>query len=232
MSTELSLQAEPLPAWEDRQDAIINPDPSTGDGEHRWHSRGYLPRFDQPHTIQSITIRLGDALPTTMLLKWRCEFAHLPAGSRELEFRTRVEDHLDAGHGACWLRRPEIAQLVENEFISFDASRYHLLAWCVMPNHAHVIVETLPGWEVGPLAHAWKSDTGNEANKLLGRRGGFWQGEHFDRAVSDGFHLESVVRYVENNPVKAGLVPTADAWPFSSARFARRTPSETLLELE
>jgi len=189
-----------------------------------------LPHFDSSRIVQSITIRLGDALPASLLLKWRCEFAHLPAGMRELEVHTRIEDHLDAGHGACWLRRPEIGRLVENAFLSSDASRYHLLAWCVMPNHAHVIVETLPDWEVGRLAHAWKSETGNEANKLLGRRGGFWQGEHFDRVVLDGFYLESAVRYVESNPVRAGLVPAAEAWPYGSARLSKRTPSEALTE--
>lgn len=221
MSAELSLHANPLPACEDRHDAFLDVHPVSADREIHWRSRGYLPHFDQPHFVQSIMIRLGDALPTNLLLKWRCELAHLPAGTREIELRSRIEDHLDAGHGACLLLRPEIGRLVEDALLLFDGSRYRLLAWCVMPNHVHVVVEILPGWEVGPLAHAWKSDTGNEANKLLGRRGGFWQGDHSDRAVSDGFHLESALRYVEDNPVKAGLVPTPGAWPFSSARFPR-----------
>lgn len=231
MSDEPTLLEKPLPAGQEEQrDLFSKPGPSAGDDDVRWHSRGYLPRFDPSNSVQFITIRLGDALPSTLLLKWRCELAHLPAGTRELELRTRAEDHLDVGQGACWLRRPEIAQLVENAFMAFDASRCHLLAWCVMPNHAHVLVETLPDWEVGQLAQAWKSETGNEASKLLGRRGGFWQGEHFDRTVGDGFYLESLVQYVEDNPVKAGLVSTSEAWPFSSARFRRRTNSEALTE--
>lgn len=233
MSAELSLHESPLPEFEERQDAIdLNSEPARQNVEIHWRSRDYLPHFDQPRIVQSVTIRLGDALPTNLLLKWRCDLAHLPAGTRELELRSRIEDHLDAGHGACWLQRPEIGRLVEDAFLLFDGSRYRLLGWCVMPNHAHAIVEVLEGWEVGPLAHAWKSDTGNEATKLLGRRGGFWQGEHLERAVTDGFHLENALRYVENDPVKAGLVEAPEAWPFSSARFARGVPSSPVFESE
>jgi putative DNA methylase len=230
MRSDSSSDGKPPPSWKSRRDAFLRSHSPSKGGEFHWHSRGYLPHFDQSHIIQSITIRLGDALPAALLLKWRHELSQLPAEKCELELRIRIEDHLDAGHGACWLGRPEIGRLVENALFFFDASRYHLLAWCVMPNHAHIVVETLPRWEVGQLAHSWKSYTGNEANKLLGRRGSFWQREYFDRAVRDGPHFESLVRYVENNPVKAGLVSTAEAWPFSSARFPRRMPSGPLFE--
>src|SRR5262245_48217230 len=47
-----------------------------------------------------------------------------------VELRRRVEAYLDAGHGTCWLRRPEIAALVEGALLHFDTQRYLMLAWC------------------------------------------------------------------------------------------------------
>jgi putative DNA methylase len=61
---------------------------------------------------------------------------------REIELRRRIEEYLDAGHGACWLRRPEIAALVEGALRYFDGQRYRLLAWCVMPNHVHTLIRS------------------------------------------------------------------------------------------
>lgn len=222
----------PPATWESASDSSPATPPPSNSNAPCWHSRDHRPRFDRPGAVQSITIRLADALPAALPIKWRYELAHLPAGERELELRSRIEDHLDGGYGTCLLRRQEIGRLVEDAFFLFDSSRYHLLAWCVMPNHAHVVVETQPDWEPGELAHTWKSHTGNEANKLLQRRGPFWQFEHYDRAVLDGAHFESVVRDVEDNPVKAGLVPSAGDWTFGSARFSRRmAPSEFLFDL-
>jgi REP element-mobilizing transposase RayT len=52
----------------------------------------------------------------------------------------------------------------------------------------------------------------------LGRRGRFWQQESYDHWARDEDELERIIRYVEQNPVKAGLVAKAEDWPFSSAR--------------
>ncbi|MBK7919045.1 MAG: hypothetical protein IPJ94_22845 [Chloroflexi bacterium] len=49
--------------------------------------------------------------------------------------RTRIEEYLNAGYGACYLRDPRIASLVEKAFLYFDNERYQLLAWVSMPNH-------------------------------------------------------------------------------------------------
>jgi REP element-mobilizing transposase RayT len=55
---------------------------------------------------------------------------------------------------------------------------------------------------------------------LGGRSGGFWARDYFDRYIRDDAHLAAVVRYVETNPVKAGLVERPEDWPWGSA--ARR----------
>src|SRR6266849_2219347 len=74
-------------------------------GEHRgWHSRGYLPHFDAPHTIQSITFRLFDAVPAEVISAWKTDLRFrrdTPADdARSIELRRRIEKYEDAGYGS------------------------------------------------------------------------------------------------------------------------------------
>ena len=138
---------------------------------------------------------------------------------RQIELRRRVEEYLDAGHGACWLRRPDMAALVEGALRHSDGERYRLLAWCVMPNHVHALIETREGFPLADVLHSWKSFTSKEANKMVGRTGAFWQREYLDRYVRNAEHYQAVVAYIEENPVKAGLTKVKMDWPWSSARF-------------
>jgi putative transposase len=55
-------------------------------------------------------------------------------------------------------------------------------------------------------------------NKLLNRTGVFWQAESYDHWARDEDELVRMIAYVEQNPVKAGLVKTAEEWKWSSAR--------------
>lgn len=178
-----------------------------------WHSRGYLPHFDHPGLLQAVTFRLNDALPREVLA--RLDRESLGDGQR----RRHIEAYLDAGHGACVLRRPEIGAMVENALLHFDGRRYRMLAWCVMPNHVHTVLEVSPGWPLDQVLHSWKSFTANQANRLLGQTGRLWQAEYFDRFIRDQNHLEAAIAYVHNNPVRAGLAARAEEWPYSSARF-------------
>jgi hypothetical protein len=67
--------------------------------------------------------------------------------------------------------------------------------------------------------HSWKSYTGHRANALLGRVGRpFWQAESFDHWIRDDAERVRLVRYVEDNPVKARLCARPEDWPWSSAR--------------
>jgi REP element-mobilizing transposase RayT len=216
---------------------VVSPAPHLG-----WHSRGYLPHWDHPGMIQSLNFRLGDAMPQEVLDRWKNELGLTnPAGSagvspaasptsrrdasapgekqRQIELRRRVEEWLDAGHGACWLRQPEVAALVEGALRHFDGERYRLLAWCVMPNHVHALIETCEGFPLADVLHSWKSFTSRKASKLVGRSGEFWQREYLDRYVRNAEHYQAVVAYIEENPVKAGLAKVKTEWPWSSARF-------------
>lgn len=87
-----------------------------------------------------------------------------------------------------------------------------------MPNHVHVIVEPLGGNTLSAIVQSWKSFTAKAANRRLCRSGSFWHQDYYDRYMRSENHLETTIGYIENNPVKAGLAPTPEAWRWGSAR--------------
>ena len=72
---------------------------------------------------------------------------------------------------------------------------------------------------LGAIVRGWKSFTARRANEQLGRSGPFWHADYFDRYMRNEDQLNRTIEYVEQNPVKAGLVSNAADWPWSSAYF-------------
>jgi REP element-mobilizing transposase RayT len=195
--------------------------PSYGEGASRpqkshkgWHNRGYLPHYDSAWEIQSISFRLFDAVPNHLLIQWRQEVALNPANKA---LRIRIESYEDAGYGQCFMNDFRIAELVEGALLYFDKARYRLVAWCVMPNHVHALIEMYSRALLEEVVHSWKSYTSKQANKILQRNGQFWMEDYYDRFIRDENHLNDAIAYIEQNPVKAGLVSNAIDWKYSSA---------------
>ena len=190
-----------------------------------WYASGHLPHFDAPGTRQFITYRLADALPASRRHEWEAFIALEDVQEKQ----RKIEAYLDKGYGACHLRDPRIANLVQENFWHHDGVKYCLLAWVIMPNHVHVLFET---WHLpmGVVVKDWKSYTARAANKLLKRSGAFWEDHYFDVYLRDDEHYRRVVRYLENNPTKAHLSKAPEAWAWSSARF-RGQPGPVVPEL-
>jgi REP element-mobilizing transposase RayT len=189
-----------------------------------WRSRGFLPHFDHPNLLQSLTFRLHDAIPQHLVDAWRTELARnktLSPENRDAKLRKLIAKYEDAGHGACHLRDPRIATLVENALLHFDAQCYCLIAWCLMPNHVHALIEMGEIDTLATIVHSWKSFTSQRANQILRRSGDFWFREYFDRFIRDEQHFVNAVLYIEQNPVKAGLVGAPEEWRWSSAWWKR-----------
>ncbi len=207
------------PASEDIQSTAKEEKPPKG-----WHSRGYLPHFDVPGLVQSISFHLADSVPAEVVAKWKAELnwrADLPPSDPAvITLHRRIEKYADAGYGECYLRQPPIAESVQSALLYFDFERYHLLSWCIMPNHVHALVEIKVGWAVRDVIHSWKSYSAKCCNRLIGRSGQFWMEDYFDRYVRDAEHYAAVVAYIEENPVKAKLVRVPGDWQFSSAAYA------------
>ncbi len=164
------------------------------------------------------------------------ETKRLPADRVSSERRKRLEAWIDAG-GCCLLREPIIAQMVTDTLHYLGGQRYRLCAWVVMPNHIHVLFETLDDWSVAKIVASWKkhtavqinaylkSDEQQGANQEIGvprggpRRAPVWHREYWDRFIRNEHHFLKTVEYIHQNPAKAGLVSADCDWPWSSARF-------------
>ena len=116
------------------------------------------------------------------------------------------------------LALPRCARIVEEALLFFRLVRYRLHAWCVMPDHVHVVVTPFEGHALGSILHSWKSYTAHQINRRTHRSGQVWQRESFNHMIRSAGDVERFVAYVEDNPVAAGLCHSAERWPFSSAR--------------
>ena len=161
-----------------------------------------------------VTWRLSGSLPRNRFLATPT----LPAG-RAFAAADREMDQ--ALFGPVWLGDPRIARLVVEALLYGEAGRgfYELRAWVIMPNHVHVVLR--PTTSLARILRWLKGSTARQANLILGRTGeAFWQDESFDHRVRDEMELERIVRYVEYNPVNAGLVAEPYEWAWSSAGLA------------
>jgi REP element-mobilizing transposase RayT len=183
-------------------------------GFRGWHQRGYLPHFDAPDVTQMVTFMLANSFPVSRRAEWE-PILRDPDPSLK---RRKLEQWLDRGHGECWLRRHDVACLVERALLESNGRDFQMHAWVIMPNHVHLVVDV---WDM-PLAKlvgGWKGKSSRLANELLKRRGLFWQAEYFDTIIRDGKHRAKAIRYTEHNPSKAMLVKDPHDWPCSSARL-------------
>jgi putative DNA methylase len=129
----------------------------------------------------------------------------------------------NARTGPFHLRDPQIAEMVIDALRHATATLRHfeLHAFVVMPNHVHMLIT--PQVPIPTLMKSLKSITAKRANEVLGMTGKpFWQDESFDRNVRNREELSRILRYIEMNPVTAGLVHKPREWLWSSAAEAIR----------
>jgi putative transposase len=130
--------------------------------------------------------------------------------------------------GPFWLRTAPIAALVVDA-IAFGQGplrHYEVGAFVVMPNHVHLLV--IPHIPVATLTRRLKGYTARQANRMLGRTGeAFWQQESYDHWVRSEQEWGWIVRYIENNPVVAGLAARPEGYPWSSAALPSPSAGKT-----
>lgn len=193
-----------------------------------------------PGTIYFVTSCLHDSIPARGQLDIRNYQDQLrqrkipPGKSREehelecwkLKF-ARIDNWLDQEPAARHLSDPRLAKQVFDSLLHFAGVRYDVFALVVMPSHFHWVFRPCDEWvkslsgRRSPREHVMHSIKGYSAarcNSLLGKVGRFWQDESYDHWVRDADELERIIYYVENNPVKAGLISTPTEWANSSAR--------------
>lgn len=179
-----------------------------------------------------LTWRLYGSLPQSVInwlriARQRLRKPELSSEARLFEFKKlfgKVDSLLDqATSGPVWLKNAEIASLIQAAILQRYAYLYTLWAYVVMANHVHIFLKPKGEATLERITKFLKGFTAREANFRLGRTGQkFWQDESFDHWSRDRDEFIRIVKYIENNPVKAGLVKNPEDWPWSSAAERRR----------
>jgi REP element-mobilizing transposase RayT len=208
--------------------------------------RRNLPHYQPDNSIYFVTFRLVNSLPKSAIEFIKREFKSqlkiLNNNNSGVNLQKKIYllqnkyfgkfDNLlnNNNKGSFWLKQDNIALIVSNAIHFYDEKKYLLFAFCIMPNHVHILFKIEQNQRV-PLQNE-KSDyivtkilqdlkkfTAREANKLLGRSGQFWHHESYDHVVRNDNELENVYYYILQNPVKAGLVKSWKDWKWSFSKF-------------
>lgn len=168
-----------------------------------------LPHFQPKDGVFFVTYRLNFSLPD-YLIKMLIENTDNPD----------LEDYLDhCINSPDWLKTPEIARLVIDSWLFLNGIKYDLFCITVMSNHVHVIFKPLQKgdfpFSISEIIKGTKTHTAREANKIMGRSGQFWAREYYDHFIRTEEQLRFYIRYILDNPVKAGLVKKFDDWDFT-----------------
>ena len=129
-----------------------------------------------------------------------------------------LDRHLDnPRRGPMFLNQPQVAEIVLRSIRKgVELGHYELSAYVIMSNHVHMLIS--PRIAPDRLLQSLKGSTAREANRVLGRIGeSFWQKESYDHWVRSPDEFQRIRAYIENNPVKAGLVRNAGEYRWSSA---------------
>ena len=171
--------------------------------------RRHLPHIDAPGTSVFVTWRLAGTIPSGR------GFSHetICTGKQFVAYDRTLDG---ARYGPRYLANPSVAAAVVERLLGAERENLCKLdSFVVMPNHVHVLwtpITSLPR-----LVRLVKGATARTANQILLREGRFWQREYFDRSVRNEKEHRRICRYIERNPVQAGLCATPEAWRWSSA---------------
>jgi hypothetical protein len=179
-------------------------------------ARRRLPHWRQSGVTYFVTFRLADSLPQSLLHQWQEERAiclrwHPKpwSGDEQREYEERfvrhIQEWLDAGMGACHLRRPDVRAEVERCLLYFDGKRYDVDAFVLMPNHVHAVIVPARTYDLCAVLKGIKGVSAKQCNQLLNRKSSFWMDESYDHIVRDAKELAAFRNYIVANPKKARL---------------------------
>ncbi len=174
-----------------------------------------LPHWQKQGAAYFVTWRLHGSLPLAVTAdRWTTEGAKF----------VRADRLLDASAtGLRRLKQPAIAASIVRILLQGRGSgEYELGAWVLMPNHLHVILR--PRLDLPKVISGIKACSARDANRLLNHTGcPFWARDCFDRWIRNTVEEQRVTRYIEQNPVRAGLCLAPEDWPWSSANAGAGT---------
>ena len=170
-----------------------------------------LPHADQKGKYQYVTFRLADSLPSSKCKELKAiteDFLELNPKPWNHETLIRywqsighLENKLlDNGYGECLLRRPEVREIVSSAIKHFDGERYDIIAYVIMPNHVHLLIQCKESYSISQIISSIKRFSANQVNKLLNRKGPFWMKRYFDRLPRNEEDFTHYIKYIKANP--------------------------------
>jgi len=186
-----------------------------------------LPHWQPEEATFFITYRLAGSLPISVIQKLKEEYLFEKSKSYSqtkeqkeilienyfVAIESQLEKNLNEPH---WLKHEAIAKTVMDSLLFRDKEHYTLWAVCIMSNHVHILISTLPGSPLlSVILQNHKKFTAVQNNKLLSRTGKFWEEESFDTLIRNNDHYYNCVNYILQNPVKAGLVKEWHDWKWT-----------------
>lgn len=217
--------------------------------------RRHLPHVDVADKPYFVTGVLAGSIPASGLQDIRQYQEHLdarplPSNLKKSEWELKkhklifayIDDKLDNQPAIRHLANERCAEIVADAFHHFADKRYRLMAYVVMPSHHHWLFlpineyfdcrrDNNKTWRSPRerISHSIQSFTSNQCNHVLGLEGNFWMDETYDHFARDEAEVLRIINYIEQNPVKAGLVKCAEDWRFSSA-YVRKNLGLTELD--
>ncbi|MCC5790803.1 MAG: transposase [Opitutales bacterium] len=185
--------------------------------------RAQLPHWEIDGGSYFVTIRCAGSLPKNIaeraktILRDLQEFEPDSEGFLKVQRRyfQTTEKYLDKGQGFCPFRDSRCCEVILEKLEALEGKGWNLRHFAILPNHLHVLMSTTisadPMKSVWPR---WKGITARECNRILGRSGPFWQREWFDRWMRDEMNTQKTIKYIRQNPVKAGLVKNWEDYPW------------------
>jgi REP element-mobilizing transposase RayT len=198
----------------------------------------HLPHWQPGGAPLFITTRLAGSLPANVVAQLKAEHmaqvkAHSSNGTEQDYLNWRYQtDKISFGRWDAaldehaqnrkWLAVPAVREIVSKALHYRNGKVYELIAFCIMPNHIHILFTPLQKdgayIPLEKIMQSLKRHTARQANKTLNRQGAFWQAESYDHVVRDLAEFARIIKYIIYNPVQAGLVENWHEWPGTYCR--------------
>ena len=194
---------------------------------HPLFYRRNLPHWQPSQTDFFITYRLHGSIPVYRIKEMQenyCVAKNRLQNATFEELKILEDDYFFLFDEALdkklnepyWLSNDSIASIVWDSLKFNDNKEYTLWSSCIMPNHVHILLSTLENSSpLDKILQNHKKFTASKCNKVLNRKGQFWQHESFDRIIRNDKHFNATVRYIINNPVKAGMAKNWEDWKWT-----------------
>ncbi len=231
-----------------------------GVSEPKIYYRRHLPHHQPEDATYHVVFRLAGSLPLEVVQELKQEreriLHELDCGKngdhlidqREAYQQTyfeRFDTLLDGSSvGPKWLQESAIAAIVKKAIHFRDVRQYDLIAYSIMPNHVHLVIDVgrvadptlpafnniqnrdgrdgVPSYKLTDILASLKKYIALRANRELHRSGAFWQDESYDHVIRDESELERTIEYVLQNPVQANMVNSWELWPWSYCNWKTR----------